>query len=100
MKPGSVDFPQRHEAAILIVDDAPANLELLRKSMSEQGYQTYVATSGERALTIAQRAQPGKKVKPTLTTLAPSAGVANLPVVKLPPAGTATSVGAPPFSAR
>src|SRR5471032_1538946 len=58
MKPGSVDFPQRHEAAILIVDDAPANLELLRKSMSEQGYQTYVATSGERALIIAQRAQP------------------------------------------
>ncbi|MFZ4878744.1 diguanylate cyclase domain-containing protein [Janthinobacterium sp. Mn2066] len=58
MKPGSVDFSQRHDAAILIVDDAPANLELLRKSMSEQGYQTYVATSGERALTIAQRAQP------------------------------------------
>src|SRR5450830_1696708 len=58
MKPGSVDFSQRHEAAILIVDDAPANLELLRKLMSEQGYQTYVATSGERALTIAQRAQP------------------------------------------
>ena len=58
MSPGSVEHSQRHEAAILIVDDAPANLELLRKLMSEQGYQTYVATSGERALAIAQRAQP------------------------------------------
>ncbi|MGK5026444.1 diguanylate cyclase [Janthinobacterium sp. RB2R34] len=49
---------QRRVAAILIVDDAPANLELLRKLMSEQGYQVYVALSGERALAIAQRAQP------------------------------------------
>jgi DNA-binding response OmpR family regulator len=53
-----VGSSQRREAAILIVDDAPANLELLRKLMSEQGYQTYVATSGERALAIAQRAHP------------------------------------------
>lgn len=58
MSSGSVGFPQRREAAILIVDDAPANLELLRKLMSEQGYQTFVATSGERALAIAQRAHP------------------------------------------
>ncbi|MEG1051103.1 MAG: diguanylate cyclase [Janthinobacterium sp.] len=58
MSSGSVGYSQRHEAAILIVDDAPANLELLRKLMSEQGYQTYVATSGERALAIAQRAHP------------------------------------------
>ena len=58
MSPGSMGYSQRHEAAILIVDDAPANLELLRKLMSEQGYQTYVATSGERALAIAQRAHP------------------------------------------
>ena len=58
MSPGSVGLSQRREAAILIVDDAPANLELLRKLMTEQGYQTYVAPSGERALAIAQRAQP------------------------------------------
>ncbi|OYO27406.1 diguanylate cyclase [Janthinobacterium sp. PC23-8] len=58
MSPGSAGDTQRRIAAILIVDDAPANLELLRKSMSEQGYQVYVALSGERALAIAQRAQP------------------------------------------
>jgi diguanylate cyclase (GGDEF)-like protein/PAS domain S-box-containing protein len=51
-------YAQRRVAAILIVDDAPANLELLRKLMSEQGYQVYVALSGERALAIAERAQP------------------------------------------
>lgn len=58
MSPGSMAYAQRRVAAILIVDDAPANLELLRKLMSEQGYQVYVALSGERALAIAQRAQP------------------------------------------
>jgi two-component system cell cycle response regulator len=47
-----------HHAAILIVDDAPANLGMLRKMMQRQGYQTFVATSGERALEIAQRVQP------------------------------------------
>jgi two-component system cell cycle response regulator len=49
--------PQR-SAAILIVDDAPANLGVLRTMMAQQGYQTFVATSGERALTIAQRVHP------------------------------------------
>jgi diguanylate cyclase (GGDEF)-like protein/PAS domain S-box-containing protein len=44
--------------AILIVDDAPDNLALLRTMMLRQGYQTFVATSGERALEIAQRIQP------------------------------------------
>jgi len=58
MSPGSTGSSQRRVAAILIVDDAPANLELLRKLMSEQGYQVYAALSGERALAIAQRAQP------------------------------------------
>ena len=53
--------------------------------------------SGDDVVVVdgSQRAQPGKKVKPTMTTLAPSTGEANLPTVKLPPAGTATSVGAP-----
>ncbi len=48
----------RREAAILIVDDAPANLDLLRTMMSQQGYQTFVATSGERALSLARRVRP------------------------------------------
>ena len=44
--------------AILIVDDAPDNLGVLRTLMLRQGYQTFVATSGERALEIALRVQP------------------------------------------
>jgi diguanylate cyclase (GGDEF)-like protein/PAS domain S-box-containing protein len=44
--------------AILIVDDAPANLGVLRAMMTQQGYQTFVATSGERAISIAQRERP------------------------------------------
>ncbi|HAT33211.1 MAG TPA: REC domain-containing diguanylate cyclase, partial [Janthinobacterium sp.] len=55
---GMAGFAQRREAAILIVDDAPANLAMLRKLMTEQGYQTFVATSGERALKIAARVHP------------------------------------------
>ena len=46
------------QAAILIVDDAPAQLGMMRSMMLQQGYQTFVANSGERALSIAQRAQP------------------------------------------
>jgi diguanylate cyclase (GGDEF)-like protein/PAS domain S-box-containing protein len=58
MNPGSSGYAARREAAILIVDDAPDNLAVLRKLMVQQGYQTYVATSGERALKIARRAHP------------------------------------------
>jgi two-component system cell cycle response regulator len=46
------------EAAILIVDDAPANIDVLRTMMAQQGYQTFVATSGARALSIARRVHP------------------------------------------
>jgi diguanylate cyclase (GGDEF)-like protein/PAS domain S-box-containing protein len=46
------------QAAILVVDDAPAQLGMLRSMMLQEGYQTFVANSGERALAIAQRAQP------------------------------------------
>jgi two-component system cell cycle response regulator len=48
----------RREAAILIVDDAPASIDLLRATMAQQGYQTFVASSGERALSIARRVHP------------------------------------------
>jgi diguanylate cyclase (GGDEF)-like protein/PAS domain S-box-containing protein len=46
------------QAAILIVDDAPANLEVLGVMLRQQGYRTYVANSGERALELAQRVRP------------------------------------------
>jgi diguanylate cyclase (GGDEF)-like protein/PAS domain S-box-containing protein len=58
MNPGSLSFATRRDAAILIVDDAPENLGALRKMMVQQGYQTFVATSGERALKIARRVHP------------------------------------------
>ncbi len=58
MNSGSTGLARRHHAAILIVDDAPANLALLRKMMVQQGYQTFVATSGERAIKIAKRVHP------------------------------------------
>ncbi|NRR29781.1 diguanylate cyclase [Oxalobacteraceae bacterium] len=48
----------RAPATVLIVDDAPANLGMLRKILTQQGYQTYVASSGERALTLARRMHP------------------------------------------
>ena len=58
MNPGSLSYATRRDAAILIVDDAPENLGALRKMMVQQGYQTFVATSGERALKIARRVHP------------------------------------------
>jgi diguanylate cyclase (GGDEF)-like protein/PAS domain S-box-containing protein len=44
--------------AILLVDDAPDQLAMLHAMMVRQGYQTFVATSGERALEIAGRVRP------------------------------------------
>ncbi len=45
-------------AEILIVDDIPANLNLLRQALETEGYNIIAATSGEVALQIAPRAQP------------------------------------------
>jgi diguanylate cyclase (GGDEF)-like protein/PAS domain S-box-containing protein len=52
------DLADLRKPAVLIVDDAPDNLGLLRTMMLRQGYQTFVATSGDRALDIAQRIKP------------------------------------------
>ncbi|MEH6436921.1 GGDEF domain-containing response regulator [Massilia sp. DD77] len=46
------------QSAILIVDDAPDSLGLLQEIMRQQGYQTFIATTGKRALDIAARVQP------------------------------------------
>ncbi|MBW8901582.1 MAG: REC domain-containing diguanylate cyclase, partial [Massilia sp.] len=53
--PATVPLADPRKPAILIVDDAPDNLGTLRTMMLRQGYQTFVATSGDRALDIAQR---------------------------------------------
>jgi diguanylate cyclase (GGDEF)-like protein/PAS domain S-box-containing protein len=56
--PASAGIAAPRKPAILIVDDAPDNLALLRSILLQQGYQTFVATSGGRAIDIAQRIQP------------------------------------------
>ncbi len=55
---GSTELNRRRDAAILIVDDAPEHLAVLRKQMVEQGYQTFVANCGERAVQLARRVHP------------------------------------------
>ena len=45
-------------AEILIVDDVPANLNVLRQSLEAKGYDIIIATNGQSALKIAARTQP------------------------------------------
>ena len=45
-------------ARVLLVDDEPANLDLLRQALDGRGYRLLVATSGEDALKVAHRARP------------------------------------------
>ncbi|NKB66080.1 MAG: response regulator [Candidatus Latescibacteria bacterium] len=47
-----------HDAKVLLVDDQPVNLKVLRQALEPAGYQILAATDGERALAIAQRARP------------------------------------------
>lgn len=56
--PAETPVVDPRKPAILIVDDAPDNLGLLRSMMVRQGYQTFVATSGDRAIDIALRVKP------------------------------------------
>jgi diguanylate cyclase (GGDEF)-like protein/PAS domain S-box-containing protein len=56
--PANVLPAASRKPAILIVDDAPDHLGALRSTMHKQGYQTFVATSGKRAVEIAQRVKP------------------------------------------
>jgi DNA-binding response OmpR family regulator/TolB-like protein/Tfp pilus assembly protein PilF len=50
--------PADDESRILLVDDDPTNLDVLRETLGGQGYRLYVARTGEDALKIARRAQP------------------------------------------
>jgi DNA-binding response OmpR family regulator len=45
-------------ARILIVDDVPANLDVLSLTLEDSGYNVLVATSGEMALKVAAQAGP------------------------------------------
>ena len=43
---------------VLVVDDIPANRNLLRETLEPEGYEVLLAPDGEAALKIAQRAVP------------------------------------------
>ena len=48
----------RDPARILVVDDTPANREILETRLISQGYEVLVAKDGEEALAIAQQSTP------------------------------------------
>lgn len=45
-------------ARLLVVDDTPENLDLMRQALESVGCEVMVATTGERALVTAQRQAP------------------------------------------
>lgn len=45
-------------AKVLMVDDTPANIDVLHKVLAPEGYKLFFAKSGERALQIAEKALP------------------------------------------
>lgn len=49
---------QNKDTSILIVDDSPANCELLSKRLSRQGYRCSQAFGGKQALELIEREQP------------------------------------------
>ena len=46
------------DVTLLIVDDTPANIDVLRDTLRPQGYKISVATSGEQALKISEKLLP------------------------------------------
>ena len=46
------------DAKVLMVDDTPANIDVLRKVLAPEGYKLSFANSGEKALKIVERALP------------------------------------------
>ena len=46
------------QAKILVVDDIPVNIQLLKTHLATEGYETFVANNGEEALSQAQKIKP------------------------------------------
>lgn len=46
------------DAKVLVVDDMPANLDVIYKSLRTEGYQVLVATDGETGLKVAAQEKP------------------------------------------
>jgi len=78
-------------AKILIVDDTPANLDLLRDILAPAGYRIFFATGGEQAIRVATDARPDLILLDvnmpqvdgfeTCTRLKAVEGVAEIPVI-------------------
>jgi two-component system cell cycle response regulator len=49
---------KQHEGRVLVVDDEPANVEILRLLLEHWGYDVLAAESGNVALDVARRAKP------------------------------------------
>lgn len=54
----SLDDINIKDGKILLVDDTPANLEVLCGLLQDEGYKIYMASSGPQALKIVERAEP------------------------------------------
>ncbi len=52
------DLPPVPGEQILIIDDIPANIDLLARLLEPQGYRVLAASSGEAGLRVAERANP------------------------------------------
>ena len=52
------EAPQCSSAIILVVDDEVLQRDILKTILSDEGYQTYVASSAEEALEAAKRFKP------------------------------------------
>jgi len=50
--------PSSPSSRILIVEDTPANIQVLTATLKERGYQISVATNGRQALEVAARVRP------------------------------------------
>ena len=50
--------PSTPSSRILIVEDTPANIQVLAATLKERGYQISVATNGQQALEVVARVQP------------------------------------------
>src|SRR5512136_2795368 len=50
--------PPTTNSRILIVEDAPANIQTLTATLKEKGYQLSVATNGRQALDVVARVRP------------------------------------------
>ena len=55
------------DCKILVVDDVPANLDVLFQALDGEGYNIHVASDGETALEVAEHSRPDLILAPTTT---------------------------------